>query len=399
MSDYRSGNKHRNRAAQQRRRTILITVLLAAAVLAVSLYLLYPQLQTRLAAGKSSGKDSAGTVSAEGAESGGMQNSGMQNSGSAGGEASGTQGEGGPAGNGQAENPLAEEAAHLGETSAAAQGVVSYGGKQYRYNDHLSNYLFLGIDTDGDIQEERASISAGQADAIYLASYDRQTQKLRMLAIPRDTMTAIDLYDKQGDYNGTTTGHLAVQYAYGDGRFTSCERTRDAVSHLLYGVPILGYASMNRSSIPLLADVVDGVPLTVPDDSLAERDDTFRAGAAVTITSANAETFLRYRDTTTHQQALVRMERQKTFIRAFADRLLELQRQDPHTVTDVYEEMKPYMVTNMTNDIFLDLAGASREGGITTIPGEGVATEKYDEYHVDEDALYELILDVFYREV
>ena len=56
------------------------------------------------------------------------------------------------------------------------------------------------------------------------------------------------------------------------------------------------------------------------------------------------------------------------------------------------------MVTNMSNDIYLDLAGARRIGSIETIPGESVATDKYDEYDVDEDKLYELILEFFYTE-
>ena len=94
----------------------------------------------------------------------------------------------------------------------------------------------------------------------------------------------------------------------------------------------------------------------------------------------------------------MRTERQKSFINAFADRVLTLQAQDPHTITDIYETLKPQMVTNMSNDIYLDLAGAKRVGEIRTIPGEGVATDLFDEYHVDDKALYELILDVFYVE-
>ena len=34
-----------------------------------------------------------------------------------------------------------------------------------------------------------------------------------------------------------------------------------------------------------------------------------------------------------------------------------------------------------------------------TIPGEGVEGESYDEYHVDDDALYEQIIHTFYKEV
>ena len=211
-------------------------------------------------------------------------------------------------------------------------------------------------------------------------------------------MTTIYIYNIDGTFVTPQTDHLTLQYAYGDGREMSCKITRDAVSNLLYGVPIIGYTAINLDSIPLLVDAVGGVTLTVPDDSMEEVNPEYKKGTEITLTSETAERYIRYRDTHSHHQALVRTERQKSFINAFADRVLELQAQDPHNVTDIYETIKPHMVTNMSNDIFLDLAGAKRVGEIRTIPGEGVATDLFDEYHVDDKALYELILDVFYIE-
>ena len=277
-------------------------------------------------------------------------------------------------------------------------GLITYNGKKYRYNSHLSNYLLLGIDTEGEIAQEKETLSGGQSDAIFLVAYDRKEETAQILAIPRDTMTTIYIYNIDGTYVTPQTDHLTLQYAYGDGREMSCKITRDAVSNLLYGVPIIGYTAINLDSIPLLVDAVGGVTLTVPDDSMEEVNPEYKKGAEITLTSETAENYIRYRDTHSHHQALVRTERQKSFINAFADRILELQAQDPHTVTDIYETIKPHMVTNMSNDIFLDLAGAKRVGEIRTIPGEGVATDLFDEYHVDDKALYELILDVFYTE-
>ena len=81
-----------------------------------------------------------------------------------------------------------EEPGDLGEP-AHDEGIVTYKEKQYRYNDHLSNYLMLGIDTSGDLQEEKQTVYAGQSDAMYLVLYDRREETVRILAIPRDTMT------------------------------------------------------------------------------------------------------------------------------------------------------------------------------------------------------------------
>ena len=293
----------------------------------------------------------------------------------------------------------AEENARAIAEDEDEEGVISYNGKKYRYNEHLSNYLLLGIDTKGDIQEERQPVYGGQSDAIFVIAYDRKEETTRILSIPRDTMCTVERHNLDGDFTGRVNDHIAVQYAYGDGKYKSCELTRDCVSKLLLGVPILGYASLNLDGLPLLAKVLDGVELVVPDDSLEAVDPTFKKGETVLITEENAERYLRYRDITQHQQAIVRMNRQKVFIEAFAKKLREKQKQNARTITSVYETLKPHMVTNIGNDVFADLVAASQEGGITTIPGEGVDTDLYDEYHVDEDALYGLILETFYVEV
>lgn len=38
------------------------------------------------------------------------------------------------------------------------------------------------------------------------------------------------------------------------------------------------------------------------------------------------------------------------------------------------------------------------EGNLTVLQGEAKAGKVYDEFYVDDDALYELILDTFYME-
>lgn len=346
-------------------RAVIIAVLVAIA-LGITAIAASPYLRERLGGG-ASGPETAATETGSATDTGGASEAGGQQ----------------------------EPDAWKGESN---EGLVTYNGKKYRYNSHLSNYLLLGIDTEGEIAQEKETLSGGQSDAIFLVAYDRKEETAQILTIPRDTMTTIYIYNIDGTYVTSQTDHLTLQYAYGDGREMSCKITRDAVSNLLYGVPIIGYTAINLDSIPLLVDAVGGVTLTVPDDSMEEVNPEYKKGAEITLTSETAENYIRYRDKYSHHQALVRTERQKSFINAFADRVLTLQAQDPHTITDIYETLKPHMVTNMSNDIYLDLAGAKRVGEIRTIPGEGVATDLFDEYHVDDKALYELILDVFYVE-
>lgn len=52
------------------------------------------------------------------------------------------------------------------------------------------------------------------------------------------------------------TAQIAIQHGYGDGKELSCELTRDAVSSLLYELPIHGYAAVNMAAIPELNDAL-----------------------------------------------------------------------------------------------------------------------------------------------
>ena len=279
--------------------------------------------------------------------------------------------------------------------------IVEYKGETYKYNDHLSNYLFLGIDTRETVDTYQSQADAGQADAIFLVSMDRATEKIKVLFIPRDSMTRIEVFNPYGQSLGETTDHLNIQYAFGDGKEKSCELMKTAVSDMLDGLPIQGYCSMNMDGISVITDFVGGIQLTIPDDSLADVNPEYKKGAVVDITGETAEQFVRYRDIDKTQSALVRQERQKTFLQALVQKAQEKAGEDAGFVTGLYDSVKSYTVTNMGNDIFAKLLAAS-QNGITdteTVPGEGTHGENFDEYHIDEDALSDLIISMFYEKI
>ena len=279
--------------------------------------------------------------------------------------------------------------------------IVEYKGETYKYNDHLSNYLFLGIDTRETVDTYQSQADAGQADAIFLVSMDRATEKIKVLFIPRDSMTRIEVFNPYGQSLGETTDHLNIQYAFGDGKEKSCELMKTAVSNMLDGLPIQGYCSMNMDGISVITDFVGGIQLTIPDDSLADVNPEYKKGAVVDITGETAEQFVRYRDIDKTQSALVRQERQKTFLQALVQKAQEKAGEDAGFVTGLYDSVKSYTVTNMGNDIFAKLLAAS-QNGITdteTVPGEGTHGENFDEYHIDEDALSDLIISMFYEKI
>lgn len=213
-------------------------------------------------------------------------------------------------------------------------------------------------------------------------------------------MTQIETFGPGGESLGKSRDHISLSYAYGDGGYESCELAENAVSELFYGLPIDGYCALNMDGLPVLTDSVGGVTVTVPNDSLAEVDARYAKGAVVTLKGEDTEQFVRYRNTEISQSAITRMERQQEYIRAFGEALKKASA-DKELVTDLYQAIEPYMVTNMGKSRFVDLTESVSEGGSVsrwTIPGEGIQGKEYDEYVVDDDTLYEKTVETFYVE-
>ncbi|QNM08808.1 LCP family protein [Wansuia hejianensis] len=289
------------------------------------------------------------------------------------------------------------------EDSASEEGIksgeVSYNGKKYTYNSHLSNFLFIGVDTSGKKDTAVGHADAGQADTLFLLSWNRKDGGVSILAIPRDTMTDIETFDLSGESLGKSRDHISLSYAFGDGGHKSCKLTKEAVSNLFYGLPIQGYCSVNLECIPTLANAVGELTVTVPDESLEAVSSEFQAGSQVILNADNTETFLRYRDVHASQSAINRQGRQVAYLTAYLTRARELFGQDAGFASQLFTDLQPYMVTNMGNDLFVDIMGGASgdvASSIETIPGDGGESGSYDEYRVDDTALYELILDTFY---
>ncbi len=281
------------------------------------------------------------------------------------------------------------------------EDVIPYGGKEYQYNEHLSNYLFMGIDTREQEENNQVRGENGRADAIYLLSYDRVKKTAKAFAIPRDTMASVHAYSMDGTDLGLVEDHINMQYVYGDGKEESCRLMKEAVSNLMYGIPIQGYLALNMDGIPVAVSALKSVEVVVPNSSLESVDSKYKEGVKVTITEENAELFVRYRDTNMAQSAIMRMERQKAFMEAFMETARMKAANNTSLVLNMYDGLKPYMVTNMGTDLFAQLLDANYDSDdkIQDIPGEKVDGNEFDEYHINEEQLYELVLQHFYKEV
>lgn len=155
-------------------------------------------------------------------------------------------------------------------------------------------------------------------------------------------------------------------------------------------------------ALSILSDSVGGVTVTVPNDSLEEKYPEFKNGSQVTLDGTNTEIFVRYRDINVHQSAIARMERQQVFIKAFEEAAKKKIAEDSGYTVKMYSDLEPYMVTNISKDQLLKITQSMTEGKEDTdwtVPGEAVEGEDHDEYHVDDNALYEKMIETFYKKV
>lgn len=293
------------------------------------------------------------------------------------------------------------------EKEKNSSGLVWHEGKAYQYNEQVITILCMGIDqSSAEIQEnDQISGQSGQADSIFLVVMDPVNRQLKVIAVSRDTMTEIPSFDYTGNYIGESVNHLGLAYAYGNGKDTSCQYMVDAVSRLFYGIPINGYAAFNMETIAALNDAVGGVTVTIPEnEELTLAGEKAEPGAAVKLTGEMAESFVRYRDNTVHGSNNMRIARQKQFLTAFFRQAAEAVQKDVSIPVTLYQEFSEEMVTNigMDNAVYLisEAAGMSfGDDSLTVVQGEAKAGDVYDEFYIDEEALYQLILDTFYTEV
>lgn len=324
--------------------------------------------------------------------------------------------------NAQSERPdialskAVESAADVVEAGDQAASVwhedwIRYNGKVYEYNDKLMTFLVMGIDKTGEVKEATTGKDGGQADAIFLVVANPDEKKLSLIGINRDTMVDIDALDLYGE-NTHATAHaqIAVQHGYGDGKELSCQLMEAAVSNLFYQLPINGYVSINMDAIPELNDAVGGVELTAIEDvyisgSAQKASDLIVAKSeTILLKGMNAYHYVRYRNEDEFESARLRLARQKQYLDGFLGQAKAETKKNITLPVSVYQKLSQYMVTNITIDEIGYLASEyvgydMDENGIYSLEGETKMGEISEEFYPDEDALVDLMIHVFYREV
>ncbi len=283
------------------------------------------------------------------------------------------------------------------EAVAYSEGkTLTHNGNTYTLNENMISICVIGFDRTSQAQEGE---NPGQADAIAVFALDTETGEAAVIAIPRDSIVEVGTFLGE-DYFGVDEMQICLAYSYGDGGATSCEYTTQAASRVLYNIPISYYIAMNMSGVGVMSDAIGGVALTplqtIPNTNIVEGQDTVLFGN-------NALKYVQWRDTSVLNSSLDRQARQVQFASTFATQTFALAQGNIGTLLDLYQTASDYTVTNLGITEYTYLASSLLSNGISSfemisLTGEMVQGPVYAEYYLDQDAIYETILDVYYTQ-
>lgn len=295
----------------------------------------------------------------------------------------------------------------VGESSLKAEASdnrITYNGKEYQYKEDMINILCLGIDKAEAMEKkiERREI-LGMSDAIMLVSIDTKQDTLKIIAIPRDTMTDVSVTDETGEVVRQEKMQLCYQYAYGARAEQSGQLTMDTVSRLLYNIPIEKFCAINFAALPIVNDAIGGVDLVVQEDFSSEIPE-FVLGQEVHLEGDLALQYVRKRNKHVVNTVVLRTQRQKQYALAFLEKAKTVVAEDMTLPVTIFQNLQENMSTNISIADITYLVPELLEMNLSediieVLPGESALGEEFVEYHVDVDAMKDLIISTFYEEV
>lgn len=284
--------------------------------------------------------------------------------------------------------------------------TITYNGKTYTFNEDVTTVALMGIDIKDFENTDRVVGAGGQADAIYIAVIDTKADKVTILGVSRDTMVDVNVYNTEGGFLRTENMQLCLSYAYGDGAHTSCENTLTSIERIFYGMQYDTYFSIDTRALETLTDTVGGVTVTSLVDFYSDYyGRTITTGETVTLHGNDATMYIRSRDLAELDSNNDRMARQKQFMTAFLSQIWGSVKSNPAVIADLYSTISDSSTTNLTpskmtylTTTAISMLDSYKEIEFVNVPGT-VKKGEYAEFIVDENALMEIMLDLFYVDV
>lgn len=224
-----------------------------------------------------------------------------------------------------------------------------------------------------------------------------------VIAINRNSMVDVDVWDENGNYKGVFTKQVALQHGYGDGKEESCKRQVKTVSRMFHNIPIHSYVAVSMDAIPELNDALGGITVEVLDDIIySEYDMNLHQGDIVTLYGEKAYWYVRLRNENVFNSNELRLQRQKQYLTTFAAEAKNQATSDIRVAINLYNTVSKYMVTDIDLSSFTYLATEALGynfdiNNLYSLQGEVIQGNNFEEFYVDDNALQELIVKLFYE--
>ena len=276
--------------------------------------------------------------------------------------------------------------------------TITVDGVDYFPRQDITVVLAMGIDNEGEMKDSGSYNNDGEADVVSLIVFDEEQQNYTIINLNRDSMVNMPVLGVSGKKAGTAFQQLALSHTYGSGLEDSCENTKETISAMFNNIYIDYYIAANMDAIAIANDAVGGITVEVTDD-FSQVTDSLPMGQ-VTLRGQQAVSFVRMRKNVGDQLNISRMERQKEYIAGFMKSLKAKREASDSFVYTMYEDISPYMVTDISVNAFSGMFSRYSEykfNEIITPKGENVRGERYMEFYIDEEDLQDIMLDVFYK--
>lgn len=260
------------------------------------------------------------------------------------------------------------------------------------FNEDVVSVVLIGVD-------HSVNREGSQADVIIVCAVNTKMNEVQMITIPRDTYTTVKKINSKGEVTGTTQFKINSSYNYGgQSRGYGYENVLDSISNLFGGIKMPYYIGVNMDSIGPITKKIGGVPIVIDADFSKWG---MPKGSEQVLMGDKALTYIRERKLPGSDGSdMGRTERQRKFLIALAKVLQK--KGAVEMATTLYNEAAKYIDTNMTLEEIVAFASILRDMDLDnlkfqTIEGKYQYVGKYDCYLVDEEALEELVQDVYYE--
>lgn len=270
----------------------------------------------------------------------------------------------------------------VGDSGTGDYLRLTYNGKDYEYNGRITTICLTGLDTFEKLEE----LEDGEVDAdmVMLLVVDEYNKKMSVVAFNRNTL----LKDE--------TGVLKDAYKNEGG---VCK----VVSDLIRGIPVTYHYTMNMSATPMMHELVNEFEITVPNDDLAATYTEFVKDSVVKLTANNVNAFVRNLGASGDKG---RMERQEAYMKGFLKMALNAATaSNLQTIMDAAEVCanSEHVNTDIPKAKYGTLLNALSEiteenVSFYTVGGEYSTVNGQTQFVIDQNALIEILVNVFYLE-